>query len=117
MEKAIVTAFAIRDSLLFAGIPRYGIYRSTDDGENWVRTSNGMPTDLHISSLVFVGANIVVGTDMNGIFRSIDSGTTWMAAYHGPPVDIDVQSFTSSPLPLDSTQFSLSIDQGKSEIA
>jgi len=67
---------------LFAGTsgdPRFtkGIFRSSDNGENWTTVNNGL-TDLSISSLFFDSElNLYTGTFDGSSFRSSDLGENW----------------------------------------
>ncbi|MDB4444599.1 hypothetical protein N9174_04605, partial [bacterium] len=72
------------DQTVFAGTYGAGIYMSTDGGDSWTPTSNGL-TNLRINSLaispnfpqdqtIYAGSNKWNG----GIFKSTDAGASWV---------------------------------------
>ena len=61
------------------GATNKGLYRSTNNGENW--TKAGAPFDsLPASNLAVIGTNIFALTGA-GVFRSTDNGSTWENRY------------------------------------
>jgi hypothetical protein len=75
-----VAALAINSSGdIFAGIQYGGVYRSTDNGNNWIQINNGLPTDTWVTSLAINNSSgdIFAGTWSSGVFRSINNGNTW----------------------------------------
>lgn len=68
---------AIEDGTIFAGIDNH-IYRSTDQGQNWIDLGAITPPVENITSLVDFGNDIILGVTMNGYaLRSEDAGVTW----------------------------------------
>jgi len=66
---------------LFAGT-RTGVYRTTNSGDGWSATGQGLPvTDVFIFSTDTAG-NILAGTH-DGIYRSTDDGQHWLPAIIG----------------------------------
>ena len=56
------------------------IYRSTDNGNSWVRSGSGLPQNTtFINGMGIIGDNVVAGTD-NGLFYSTDRGNSWHPA-------------------------------------
>ncbi len=64
-----------KDGYILSGNWGGGIYRSTDDGNSWVRINETMSVN-YIWSLLVDGEKIYAGTD-NGIYVSWDNGATW----------------------------------------
>ena len=58
---------------ILAGSDDYGIWRSTNNGQNWSQTTLNNKT---VWSFLISGNNIFAGTD-NGIFISYDNGQSW----------------------------------------
>jgi len=82
---------------IFLGTERYGILRSTDNGETWDSASIGLPfrpydeiaagctiEDIAIAS----GDTLFAATHLGGVFRSINNGQTWMPTSLDSPVSI-----------------------------
>ncbi len=81
------------DSIIFAGaysispfsVP--GIFRSTDFGKTWKKTSNGLKSQeidcigVSPNGNVYVGAGQVFDGHINGIYLSTDNGDNWKQIY------------------------------------
>ena len=70
---------------IISGSSEGGVYKSTDGGTNWVKLTNGLPTNL-IGKIDFavspanpnvVYANIEASDDQGGLYRSDDRGASW----------------------------------------
>ena len=76
-QGGFVHAFAFNSSSsIFAGTEA-GVYRSTNDGDNWTEINNGLPTYRYVACIainsvdhIFIGAG-------EGIYRSTDNGESW----------------------------------------
>jgi len=66
---------------LFAGTSMNGLFRSSDNGKNWSRSSKGL-TSKDISALIIYNSNLFAGTG-EGIFRSTDEGISWDIVKNG----------------------------------
>ncbi|RJQ59206.1 MAG: T9SS C-terminal target domain-containing protein [Stygiobacter sp.] len=61
---------------IFAGTVNDGIFRSTDNGNEWVQINSGL-TDNYVTSLAINSAGFVfAGTNKGGVFRSTDKTTS-----------------------------------------
>ncbi|MBS1903260.1 MAG: T9SS type A sorting domain-containing protein [Bacteroidetes bacterium] len=69
----VVTSFATKGSLTFAGTIGAGVITSADSGKTW-RESR---IDDSVMAVAVIGNHIFAGTAGNGIFRSDDDGTHW----------------------------------------
>ena len=66
-----VSCFAVSGNKIYAGINGGGVFLSTNNGESWTEFNSGL-TNIHISSLVVSGANILAeANDGTG------EGTLW----------------------------------------
>lgn len=54
----------------------YAVFRSTDAGNTWTRSSAGLPTNVRINAFVSNSAIVFAATD-RGIYTSADQGHTW----------------------------------------
>jgi hypothetical protein len=59
-----------------------GIYRSTDNGDSWVRANSGL-RGLKINGLLAVGSDVYAAGDGQGFFRTTDFGATWTEINNG----------------------------------
>ncbi len=71
-----VNALLALPGALYAGADRGGIWKSTDDGENWRPLTDHLPFPS-ITALVQDGENIVAGTGNGAVLRSSDAGESW----------------------------------------
>ncbi len=69
-----------QDGTVYAGITfqfNSTVYKSTNQGDTWIRSGNGLPTDLtFINAMASSGNNVVAATDV-GIYYSPDNGDNW----------------------------------------
>ncbi len=66
---------------LFAAAPGDGIFRSTDNGESWVRINTELTSENIYSLIINHRGEIFAGQDYGGhVFRSTDNGATWTQA-------------------------------------
>jgi hypothetical protein len=77
-----VSALAVMGNIIFAGTWLGGVYRSTDNGSNWIGVNKGI-TNADVRSFAVNGSTIFTATMGGGVFRSTDSGTTWTAVNNG----------------------------------
>ncbi len=70
---------------IISGSSEGGVYKSIDAGVNWVKLTNGLPTNL-VGKIDFavspanpdvVYANIEASDDQGGLYRSDDRGASW----------------------------------------
>ncbi len=75
LKDKYVTSLAVYGSNLIAATADSGLFRSTDNGLSWIKTSlaNG------VSALTFYGTNLIAGTE-HGTYLSTDSGKSWTSA-------------------------------------
>lgn len=78
------TSIAINsDGDIFAGTANIGMYRTSDNGNNWIQINQGL-FNTHINSLI-INSNqeIFAGTMFGGVFRSTDNGENWIQMNQG----------------------------------
>jgi photosystem II stability/assembly factor-like uncharacterized protein len=80
-----ITALAIDSNNIFISktdsVPKQGLYMSSDNGNNWEKTSL---TNVDVSKIEINGTNIYAGT-YEGFFISNDYGETWSHRNNGLP--------------------------------
>ena len=70
---------------IFAGIQYGGVYRSTDNGNNWTQINRGLPADIWVTSFAINNSSgdIFTGTRGSGVFRSTNNGNNWTQINNG----------------------------------
>ncbi len=68
---------------VFAGAAEGEIYHSVDNGENWIKISNGFTTNSIQEIAVNVNNNIFVSPHNEGVYRSTDNGLSWEEINNG----------------------------------
>ncbi|MFC2088131.1 FlgD immunoglobulin-like domain containing protein, partial [Calditrichota bacterium] len=69
-----------RDGHILAGSNGGGIFRSTDDGDNWA--FSGLPNSL-IKSIAVDTSSYIYAGNSEGVFRSDDNGLNWLPKNNG----------------------------------
>lgn len=78
-----VSCFAFIDSMVFAGIqPYYGVYLTTDIGENWNSVNSGLPASTMITQLTTNKSQLIAATSQ-GLFISTNYGSIWLSRNMG----------------------------------
>ena len=75
-----ITAFALKGGteIIATRAVADGVYRSTDDGNNWIQIMNGFTSPSGILSVAVGGAgNIFVGNADGYVLRSTNNGANW----------------------------------------
>ena len=84
-----VMSFAGNNSNIYAATLGWGIFRSTNNGANWVNVDTGL-TNLNIESLASNNSMVFAGTG-DGFFISTDDGTNWQHDVNGI-IDTQIES-------------------------
>jgi photosystem II stability/assembly factor-like uncharacterized protein len=79
-QKTPVPAVAVAGTNLYAGMWG-GVYRSTDNGRSWTRSSSVLKSKS-INALAVSGTDLFAGIN-NGVLRSTDSAKSWIAVDSG----------------------------------
>ncbi|MFH0734580.1 MAG: FISUMP domain-containing protein [bacterium] len=77
-----VLALFTFETYLFAGVLNTGVYRSTNNGYNWVDVNNGLPVAT-ISTFAANGLTLFAGSADNGVYSSSNNGTSWVPCSEG----------------------------------
>jgi len=65
---------------IFAGCYGGGIFRSVDNGVNWVAVNNGLPLPLDVVSIAISGNNIFAAGFNGKVYLSNNNGGNWTSA-------------------------------------
>ncbi len=70
----------VDSTVLYAGTNR-GLYKTTDDGENWFELVNGIPTDSTIGAVAVDQSDpyFVYARTEETLYRTTDAGNSWSA--------------------------------------
>src|SRR6266536_1089293 len=76
-----VTVIYKANNVVYAGTQTQGIYKSTDNGSNWVAANNGIDR-ARISDIIASGGNVLAAASsscsiFNNVFKSTDNGASW----------------------------------------
>ena len=81
---AQVASLAINSSdYIFAAVCFQGVYRTADNGDNWIEINNGLIDTLPYSLAINSSDHIFLGTIESGAFRSTDNGENWTQINNG----------------------------------
>ncbi len=100
---ASVTAMAVSGNGIFVGTGGFtnggGVYRSTNNGANWIEVTNGL-TNKWVNTVAVhsseAGDTALFAGTMGGVFRSTDNGTNWSEVNAGLPEYQWVTSFADN---------------------
>jgi photosystem II stability/assembly factor-like uncharacterized protein len=67
---------------LFSGTSN-GVYKSTDEGNNWKNMRTNLPISTVVKCITRSGNNVIIGTKDSGIYLSNDNGVTWNQSNSG----------------------------------
>jgi photosystem II stability/assembly factor-like uncharacterized protein len=81
-EGICVTSFFNEDSILLCGTYAQGVFRSYDNGNNWIISNQGLQNKW-IDCFAKDSTYIYAGCFGEGVFRSSDNGYTWQPANTG----------------------------------
>jgi len=68
---------------IFAGTIGKGIFRSSDNGANWIEINAGLTSNNVETIDINSSGDIFAGTTFNGIFRSTNNGDNWIPINNG----------------------------------
>lgn len=71
-----VLSFTFQGTSLFAGTFGDGIVHSTNEGNSWTATNNGLDINTDITALAFDSTTLLAGTGI-GLSLSTDNGASW----------------------------------------
>ena len=90
-NQSVGALFADNDTL-YAGTT-FNLFKSTNEGNNWVSSNNGLSPVVNFYSIIRSGNFIIGGGDSPGIWQSSDFGANWIHITSGVDSDEYVLSF------------------------
>ena len=75
LPDTIAYSVAARDTFVFVGTIGFGIFRTSDDGNNWMGVNSGLG-NFNVYEIFIADSGIYAGTD-GGVYYSTDQGETW----------------------------------------
>jgi len=97
-DKAAVFSLAMDASgTIYAGLSRYGVLVSEDNGDSWKLYSEGLNKGGPRSSyaMLATGNNILKGTMESGVYLSDNKGKSWQPSNNGIPLDLITSKMVS----------------------
>ncbi|MCF8239775.1 MAG: T9SS type A sorting domain-containing protein [Melioribacteraceae bacterium] len=80
IDSAELETIVGNDDVQFIG-SGYGVYRSTNLGNSWIKMGNGMPNNVNSSSIAVYDSVVIVTDGTSGVYRSVDLGENWTYNY------------------------------------
>jgi hypothetical protein len=74
-EGGRIISLAISGTNTFAGT-QAGVFRSTNNGTNWVAANSGLPLNATVADFALRGDSLLAATN-GGVFLSTDNGGNW----------------------------------------
>jgi hypothetical protein len=83
-----INSLAVNDAGHIFACTHYGdgVYRSTDNGDGWLRVSSGLPEGLRVSWNIAIsnsGTIYLSGSTGAGLYKSVNNGSSWTHIYPG----------------------------------
>jgi photosystem II stability/assembly factor-like uncharacterized protein len=97
-DKAAVFSLAMDAAgIIYAGLSRYGVLVSEDNGDSWKLYSEGLNKGGPRSSYAMLasGNNILKGTMESGVYLSGNKGKSWQPSNNGIPLDLITSKMVS----------------------
>ncbi len=88
-----VNSLTVSGTNLFASTVSGGVFKSTDNGANWVQS--GLAGN-NVFSLGAIGSNILAGLNAGGTFLSTNNGANWDAISSTPLLGRSITGFTTN---------------------
>lgn len=74
-----------------------GLWRSNDNGDNWVRVSNTFASQFVFGVAIDSSDHIYAGTRFGYLYKSTDHGNNWSLAMNGLTADKTIMTITVAP--------------------
>ena len=76
-----ITEIAVKDNFIFAGTQTSGVFRSDNNGANWIAVNSGL-NSTYVTDLTVTNNGIFASTG-SGVFYSTNYGDSWISAGGG----------------------------------
>nr|NIT57080.1 hypothetical protein [Fodinibius sp.]NIV12016.1 hypothetical protein [Fodinibius sp.]NIY25662.1 hypothetical protein [Fodinibius sp.] len=81
-----IRALAFNDSgHIFAGTWIEGVFRSKNNGDDWLQVNNGLPLPALVRALAINENEEIFAGLSEGVYRSTDNGDNWTSVSNGLP--------------------------------
>ncbi len=87
-----IRSLAASGSSVMLGFAGHGIFRSTNNGTNWFKSTTGLKA-LKINGIYSSNGYLFAAGNADGFFRSNDRGDTWIEINNGLPADVGYYCF------------------------
>ncbi len=114
-ESKPISSLLMVDSILFAGSPGGGIFKTTDWGDEWINANNGIIGNAHlVNTLELLNGTIYVGTG-NGVYISTNLGESWEERNTGIPTTTVGYNPVTSIIEIEDTLYAGVFDSNQGE--
>lgn len=116
LEGGVINTLLVNGATLLAGTNGGGVFRSTDNGQNWMPTNL---TDRNVQSLAASGTSLFAAGYGAGVFRSTNQGERWDPVNSFPTLLVNTLSVSGSSI-FAGTEYQgvfRSTDQGQTWVA
>lgn len=83
LPNQFVTAATVINGVWLIGAESGGVFKSTNNGENWIPARLGLPPVADVRAFAQTNNGILVGLAGEGVFYSTDEGQKWTARNNG----------------------------------
>jgi len=96
-----INALYLNSTYIFAGTTSGGVYRSSNNGNNWIQVNNGMTAD-NVNSLGGSGSTVYAGLN-SGLYKSTNNGNNWTLVNYGDIYIISTINYIGTDIYLGNT--------------
>jgi photosystem II stability/assembly factor-like uncharacterized protein len=97
MRSAVFSLAVGEGGEVYAGLSKYGVLTSSDNGNTWELQNEGLKQGGPRSSyaMLSAGNHVLKGTFESGVYLSDDHGKTWQPSNNGIPLDLNTSRMVS----------------------
>ncbi len=93
-----IRCFANNGTTIFVGTEGFGIYRSSDNGSNWIQMNAGL-TNPYVRTLAISSNGLIfAGVAGGGVYLSSDNGVNWTRLNFQPNYSVNALTVSSTGL-------------------
>lgn len=90
-----IRSLAESNGYMFASVQDVGVYRSSDNGANWVSANSGLPVQGYVTDMRATTRGLLA-TTFEGLFQTTNNGVNWTPVLTQFPVFMSTRAIISS---------------------